>query len=51
MTEDSEETVRKRYDRWGQQVGDLEETFKNMLLTTQSDKPVEGVTEQIADAI
>lgn len=51
MAEDSEDIVKKRFDRWSGQVSNLEETFKNMLLNVQSDKPVDGVTEQIADAI
>lgn len=45
MTEDSEETVKKRYERWNSSVSHLEETFKNMLLTVQSDKLVEQVTD------
>jgi hypothetical protein len=32
-------------------VSAIEEAFKNMLLNVQSDKPVERITDLIADAI
>jgi adenylate kinase family enzyme len=51
LTEDKEATVRQRCNLWNENVPNLEEAFKNMLLNVQSDKPVEQITELICDAI
>ena len=49
--EDSEANVRKRYHSWNQNISLLEESFKNCLLATASDKTVEAVSEQIMEAV
>lgn len=51
MVEDREVIVKQRFNVWNQQISNIEEAFKNMLLNVQADKPVENITELIADAI
>lgn len=51
LHEDKEQVVRHRVSIWNQQVSNIEEAFKNMLLNVQSDKPVDQITELICDAI
>lgn len=43
--EDSEQNVRKRYHVWNQNISLVEESFKQCLLATASDKTVEAVSE------
>jgi adenylate kinase len=49
--EDSEVNVRKRYHSWNQNISMLEESFKQCLLATASDKTVEAVSEKIMEAV
>lgn len=49
--EDEEQNVRKRYVAWNANISNLEESFKNVLLTCPSDKMIESIADQIADAI
>lgn len=51
LIEDREKIVRQRHAVWNNQVSNIEEAFKNMLLNVQADKPVEQITELICDAI
>ena len=51
MVEDREKVVKQRYAVWNNQVSNIEEAFKNMLLNVQADRPVEQITELICDAI
>jgi adenylate kinase len=51
LYEDKDEVVKKRVQVWNNQVSNIEEAFKNMLLNVQSDKPVDQVTELICEAI
>jgi hypothetical protein len=51
MVEDKEPVVKQRYTVWNNQVSNIEEAFKKMLLNVQADKPVESITELICDAI
>ena len=51
LHEDRENVVRRRVEIWNGLVSNVEESFKNMLLNVQSDKPVEQITELICDAI
>lgn len=51
LHEDREAVVKKRFETWNNQVPNIEEAFKNMLLNVQSDKPLDQVTEIICDAI
>lgn len=51
MVEDREQVVKQRFAVWNNQVSNIEEAFKNMLLNVQGDKPVEQITELIHDAI
>ena len=49
--EDSEANVRKRYVQWNANISTLEEAFKNVILSCPSDKMIESIADQIADAI
>ena len=49
--EDEETNVRKRYVAWNANISNLEEAFKNVLLSCPSDKMIESIADQIADAI
>ena len=51
MVEDKDAVVKQRYIVWNNQVSNIEEAFKNMLLNVQADRPVEQITELICDAI
>jgi len=51
LTEDSEDIVKKRSQTWNEQVSNIEEAFKNMLLNIQADKPVDQITELICETI
>jgi len=51
LQEDKENVVKARISNWNQQVSNIEEAFKNMLLNVQSDKALEQITELICDAI
>jgi len=51
LPEDSEANVRKRYVAWNANISNLEEAFKNVLLSCPSDKHSESIAETIADAI
>jgi len=43
--------VRKRYVAWNSNISALEEAYKNVLLSCPSDKMIESIADQIADAI
>jgi adenylate kinase len=43
--EDSEANVRKRYVAWNSNISNLEEAYKNVLLSCPSDKMIESVTD------
>ncbi len=49
--EDAEAFVRKRYTAWNLNISSIEEAYKNVLLSCPSDKMVESIADQIADAI
>ena len=51
LAEDKEHVIKQRYAIWNGLVPNVEEAFKNMMLNVQADKPVEQITELIADAI
>jgi adenylate kinase len=51
MKEDREASVKSRCAIWMSHVPVIEEAYKNMLINVQSDKPVEQITDFIADAI
>ena len=49
--QDQEVNVRKRFIAWNANISNLEENFKNVLLSCPSDKTIESIADQIADAI
>lgn len=49
--EDEEEIVKKRYELWKDTLPLLEDHFKMSLQLFQSDRPMEQMTEQLADAV
>ena len=49
--EDNETTVKQRFKTWKQQVGMLEESFKTQMQVVQADRPMDQLTEVLADAI
>jgi adenylate kinase len=51
MKSDEEPVVRKRYDNWTDRISTIEEEFKACLLTITSDRLMDQVSDQIADAI
>ena len=51
LVEDKKNVVKQRFTVWNNQVSNIEEAFKNMLLTVQSDKAVEQISDTICDAI
>jgi hypothetical protein len=51
MKEDTEVMVKKRYAFWNQAVPRIEDTFKKVLLTIQTDVNPQHITDLITDAI
>ena len=51
LTEDSEEIVRKLFKSWKSQIIIIEESFRNNMVTIQSDRTVDEMTEVLADEI
>jgi len=43
--EDQEYNVRKRYVAWNSNISNLEEAYKNMLLSCPSDKMIESIAD------
>ena len=51
LKSDEEPIVRKRFDNWQEVINSIEEEFKACLLTITSDRLLDQVSDQIADAI
>lgn len=49
--EDEEDIVRKRFETWNTNITQLEENFKNCLLSVTTDRLVEQVFDQIKEAV
>lgn len=49
--EDEGANARKRFNVWSQNISLLEESYKNVLLVTASDKSIESVMENIHSSI
>ena len=49
--EDKPAIVKKRFEHWTNNLSLLEETYKQMILNVQGDKPIESINELISDAI
>ena len=49
--EDSEAVVKARYQTWKEQVSMLEDYFKGVMQVVQADRPMDQLTEVLADAI
>ncbi len=51
LKEDTEETVKRRYEIWNQYVPRIEDSFKKVLLIIQTDVSAQSITDLITDAI
>ena len=50
-SDDTAESVKARIVTWNEAVPRVEEAFKKVVLSVQSDQPSEAITEEISEAI
>ena len=51
VKEDTEEMIKRRYAYWNQSVPRIEDAYKKVLLTIQTDVGTQQITDLITDAI